>query len=87
MTRCVSVERLFQIHCEQTGGVSPLKGSGLARLSRVYGSLSRESSFSWVSVSLEPKPPNISVIHADPTLSDPQYDNTLTSASRGRSLS
>lgn len=44
-----------------SGGVSPLNGSGLARLSRVYGSLSKESSFSWVSVSLEPKPPNISV--------------------------
>lgn len=42
--------------CVWRRSVSPLNGSGLARLSRVYGSLSRESSFSWVSVSLEAKP-------------------------------
>lgn len=47
--------------CVWCGSVPPLNGSGLARLSRVYGSLSRESSFSWVSVSLEAKPPDVSV--------------------------
>lgn len=60
MLTCAHPQCWFmKIYCDLynvCGSVSPLNGSGLARLSRVYGSLSRESSFSWVSVSLEAKP-------------------------------